>query len=760
MKSEWYNKVMEFAGGKTVKLDNSEIRSIILAVVGIMMLLTVFFSANYLNNYLVNHHLFVHTLLELISIAVCVSIFIYGWLTYPYNQSKLLFLITLSFLTIAIFDVLHVMTFPGMPFFELNLQVSAWLWMFARWTEAIVLMFGLYAVRKKQYIADLLEKYSLLIIFIFIPLGLSYLVSLLGDHLPLLIDSYGTTSLKIGMEYSIATLHLLAIFYIWKQYKKEKNPYLLNLIRACFFLILCGIAVTMYESRQDAIHTVAHVFKVFGYFFIMKAFYSATIQVPLENKKQTEKKLIDVENELELLFKNTDDAIFIYQLNNKQLIQRNPAFTKMFGYGENEPLSIDCLVPTHLRSEFDQLYSRLENGYSIVDYKTQRQHANRTLLDVSMTVSPMRKQDGEILCASIIRNITEQRKAEEELRETRLELQETLAQHQGIIFKFKEYDGEIIYTLIEGKILRETGILPKEVIGRPIQCLYPTSHTEVFDHYNQRAWQGEAVEFQFETHDESIYLASLIPIIRDGQIQEVLGTVVDITTLIKTEELLRKSEKLSVVGELAAGFAHEIRNPLTTIKGFLQLIKKDTDTKHNEYMSIMLNEIDRLEMITNEFMVVAKPQVANYQMEDLHSFTENVIQFLQPQALLKNVEMELHVEDTLPLIYCDRNQLRQVFINIYKNAMEAMPDGGTITTKLWINDEYISISIEDQGTGIPENLIPRLGEPFYTLKEKGTGLGLMVSRKIIESHDGTLIIKSKMNIGTTMIINLPINKKE
>lgn len=760
MESEWYNKVMECAGGKTLKLNKSEIRSIILAFVGIAMLLIVFFSADVLNEKLLDYHLLSHTLLELISVAVCVSIFIYGWLTFPYNQSRLLFLITLSFLTIAIFDVLHVITFPGMPFFELSPQVSAWLWMFARWTEASVLMFGLYAVRKNQYIQGHLEKYSLLIIFIFLPLGLSYLASLLNDNLPLLIASVGTTILKNGMEYAIATVHLLAILFIWKQYKETKKISLLNLIRACFFLILCGVAVTLYESRVDAIHILGHVFKVFGYFFIMKAFYSATIQAPLENKKQTEEKLIDVENELELLFKNTDDAIFIYQLNNKQLIQRNPAFTKMFGFSEYEPLTIDCLVPTHLKAEFDQLYSRLENGNSIVDYKTQRQHANGSLLAVSMTVSPMRKHDGEILCASIIRDITEQIKAEEELRETRLELQETLAQHQGIIFKFKESGGEFVYTLIEGKILREGGILPKEVIGRPVQSLYPTSQTELFDHYNRRAWEGEAVEFQFETDDESIYLTSLIPIIREGRIQEVLGTVIDITTLIKTEELLRRSEKLSVVGELAAGFAHEIRNPLTTIKGFLQLIKKDTDTKHSEYMSIMLNEIDRLEMITNEFMVVAKPQVANYQMEDFSSFTENVIQFLQPQALLKNVEMVLHVEEALPLVYCDRNQLRQVFINIYKNAMEAMPDGGIITTSLRVNNDIISISIEDQGTGIPESLIPRLGEPFYTLKEKGTGLGLMVSRKIIENHDGTLMIKSEMNVGTTMTINLPINKKK
>ncbi|WP_227940370.1 MASE3 domain-containing protein [Alkalihalobacillus deserti] len=741
-----------------MQLNKSEKNTIVLATIGMVILLLVIFQGIQTNFYELDHYLLLHTLLEFISIAICVSIFIYGWLTFPYNQSRILLFVALTFLDVAIFDILHTLSYEGLPFFrDSNPQVATWLWLLARITESVAFGIGIYLLGKSRHVNSIVRNLWLVGLVLF-PLLTSYVVFSFGAYLPKLIAGSGTTALKNSLEYLIAFVHLMAIVYLWKKYKKKKSIFVLNLMRTSFFLILCGVTVTTYQTGSDLILLVGHVFKVIGYFFIMKAFYNANIQVPLEDKRQTEEKLLNIESELELLFKHTDEAIYIYNLKDRMLVRRNPAFTRMFGYEEDEPLSAASLVPETEKEEFEHLLSRLAKGHSLIDYKTQRQHKDRTLLDVCITVSPMKMYDGEMFCASIIRNITEQRKAEKELQEIRQELEETLEQHQGIIFKFKKIDGVFVHTLIDGKIFRELGVLPEDVIGQPLQNIYPNTDVDLLNRYNERAWQGEEVEFQYEVKEGFIYLTSLIPIKRDGDTVEVLGTVRDITTLIKTEELLRKTEKLSVVGELAAGFAHEIRNPLTTIKGFLQLIKKETDEKSVEYMSIMLNEIDRLEMITNEFMAVAKPQVANYQMEDLRLLTESVIQFLSPQALLKDVEMLMIVKQDIPFIYCDSNQLRQVFINIYKNAMEAMPKGGTVTTVVSIEGEFVSISITDQGSGIPENLIPRLGEPFYTLKEKGTGLGLMVSRKIIESHQGSIIIKSKVDVGTTMTIQLPVNK--
>ncbi|GAE25751.1 sensor histidine kinase [Halalkalibacter wakoensis JCM 9140] len=460
---------------------------------------------------------------------------------------------------------------------------------------------------------------------------------------------------------------------------------------------------------------------------------------------------------MNLLFKNTEDAIFIYNLKDKEIIRRNPAFTRMFGYDANDRLHVTCLIPPDRQFEFNKLIYQLAEGQSIVDFKTVRKREDGSYIDVSMTVSPMHNVTGELLCAAIIRDISDQTKAERELKKAKKELQEIMEEYRGLIFKFKKEKNDFVYTLMDGKVLYERNDDPKKFIGRPVQEAYQCSQGDLFNKYNERAWLGEEVEFQFEDENGMVFLTSLKPIWQQGQVTEVLGNVVDITSLIKAEELLRRTEKLSVVGELAAGFAHEIRNPLTTLKGFLQLIQLDADEKNMNYVKIMLNEIDRLEMITNEFMVVAKPQAVKYEMEDMEQMIESVTQFLQPQALLNNIEMINLVEGPLEKICCDPHQMRQVFINIYKNAMEAMPSGGMITTNLALNTNYMTISITDQGGGIPAELIPKLGEPFYTLKEKGTGLGLMVSKKIIETHGGELQIESETNVGTTMTIYLPID---
>ena len=234
----------------------------------------------------------------------------------------------------------------------------------------------------------------------------------------------------------------------------------------------------------------------------------------------------------------------------------------------------------------------------------------------------------------------------------------------------------------------------------------------------------------------------------------------DITKLKKTEDLLRKSDKLAVVGELAAGIAHEIRNPLTTLKGFTKLLEAENELKKKEYLSIIQSELDRIEFITNEFMAVAKPQVILFKESNVITLIKQVITFYRPQMLLKNIQVMEHYESNEAIVYCDENQIKQVFINLIKNAIEAMPNGGAIKILVSQQNDSFEIKIEDSGEGIPKEILPRIGEPFYTLKEKGTGLGLMVTFRIISSHQGTISFESEEKIGTTITINIPTYVRE
>ena len=235
------------------------------------------------------------------------------------------------------------------------------------------------------------------------------------------------------------------------------------------------------------------------------------------------------------------------------------------------------------------------------------------------------------------------------------------------------------------------------------------------------------------------------------------GITRDITERKRTEELLRKSDKLSVAGQLAAGLAHEIRNPLTSLRGFLQLLQNDMKEKQH-YFDIMLSELDRINFIVSEFLVIAKPEAIHYKKSDLKDILQTVIALLETQAVLCNVQLLLEFESDIPEIICSEMHLKQLFINLVKNAMEAISKEGQIKmTVSHQGNDLIRVRTEDNGCGIPEERVKQLGEPFYTTKEKGTGLGLMMCFKIVEAHKGTMTIQSHVGEGTIIDVFLPTN---
>lgn len=240
-----------------------------------------------------------------------------------------------------------------------------------------------------------------------------------------------------------------------------------------------------------------------------------------------------------------------------------------------------------------------------------------------------------------------------------------------------------------------------------------------------------------------------------GERDAVLTIGKDITEKKEhTERLLLKSEKLALLGQMAAGIAHEIRNPLTSIKGFIQLFK--SNQLEETYYNIVLSELDRINSIVGEFLVLAKPSASIFVEKDIKELIKDVITLMSTQSIINNIQIFSEFDPDLPKICCEEAQLKQVFLNLFKNAIEAMPNGGKIELKVkLIEAGTISVQLIDQGIGISPERLPTLGEPFYTTKEKGTGLGLMTCYKIIESHKGGMTIQSEVNKGTTIQLTLP-----
>ncbi|PMC35099.1 PAS domain-containing sensor histidine kinase [Bacillus sp. UMB0899] len=237
----------------------------------------------------------------------------------------------------------------------------------------------------------------------------------------------------------------------------------------------------------------------------------------------------------------------------------------------------------------------------------------------------------------------------------------------------------------------------------------------------------------------------------DKAVQVILR---DISYRKKTEELMLRSEKLSIAGQLAAGIAHEIRNPLTAIKGFLQIMQPDI-SNHSQYFHIIFSELNRIEMILSELLMLAKPQETKFRKTNLVTLLNDVAILLETQGNMNNVTfIQEHISSDL-LINCDQNQLKQVFINLFKNAIDAMPKGGKVTVKTELLNQSVKITVIDEGEGIPPEFMRRIGEPFLTTKENGNGLGLMITYKIIENHSGHMYIESEVGKGSIFTIILP-----
>ncbi|WP_370296147.1 ATP-binding protein [Rossellomorea marisflavi] len=231
----------------------------------------------------------------------------------------------------------------------------------------------------------------------------------------------------------------------------------------------------------------------------------------------------------------------------------------------------------------------------------------------------------------------------------------------------------------------------------------------------------------------------------------------DITQQKVAEEMLLRNEKLSVVGELAAGIAHEIRNPLTSIKGFIQLLEENEQVS-DRYLTIMSSEMDRINQIVGELLILSKPHLRESRPFDIREVLDYVGKVMGHEALMKGINLKVDLPKEPIEIVGDRNQCIQVVINITKNAIESMEEG-LITIKAHCLEEEIVITVQDQGAGIPADRLERLGEPFFTLKEKGMGLGLTISQKIIEGHKGSLKIESELGEGTRVTIGFPIHAR-
>ncbi|MFD1739809.1 PAS domain S-box protein [Bacillus salitolerans] len=466
------------------------------------------------------------------------------------------------------------------------------------------------------------------------------------------------------------------------------------------------------------------------------------------------------------------------------ILSVNQAATTMFGYKEDEFDHLSKMIPLF------QTQSLQASSLKLM-FETTANRKNGTSFPVEIQLNQIIEADQDLYVCSI-RDITERKnqlvqleklveKRTEELRVINTHLQREIQEKLEMV-KFAQISEEKYRKLVDHSplaivvlelgnnkwsFINETGIkmlggtTSNDILSKDLlHFVHPDDHGLVKDRL-MKISKGErvgTVEEKFVRLDGEVIdvEVSLIPF--DYFDNPAVHIVIrDITEIKRTQEYISQSEKLSVVGELAAGIAHEIRNPLTSLRGFTQLLVHKDETTSNPYVPIMLSEIDRINTIVGELLLLAKPNQEDFRTVEITDLLHTVIILMNTQANLHNIEIKFACEKhSKSMIHGLENKLKQVFINLIKNAIEAMPSGGEIVIQLTQFHDHISIEIKDEGCGIPMDILSKVGQPFFTTKEKGTGLGLMVCKSIIESHQGTMRIKSYKNNGTTVILDFPI----
>ena len=302
------------------------------------------------------------------------------------------------------------------------------------------------------------------------------------------------------------------------------------------------------------------------------------------------------------------------------------------------------------------------------------------------------------------------------------------------------------------------GLNNEKVLGKSLEDILPNCNT------------ANALTPPIDVYNEQINCilnnGQVVPInITSSRLKDenknTLGTIImlsDLREIKLLEKKIKRSERLASLGQMAAGIAHEIRNPLSSIKGFAQYFRNkfDQDSEDWKYSSVMITEVNRLNRVIQDLLNFAKPRTPKFSPHSIEQLIKHTLKLIQPDVLERKIEVNKKFNKNLQQLWLDGDLITQALLNIFLNAIESMENSGQLTIKVETKNKIVEIDIIDTGNGISQENLSHIFDPFFTLKKGGTGLGLAIVYRIIEIHDGEIEVFSEPGKGTTFKIKLAI----
>lgn len=325
-------------------------------------------------------------------------------------------------------------------------------------------------------------------------------------------------------------------------------------------------------------------------------------------------------------------------------------------------------------------------------------------------------------------------------------------------------DAEGVITDANLTIATILGLEKEKMIGLPFSTLVVKADNEIFFNHIKHCKTAKTrvcTEFEMKSSCCERFCAKVVSFpfsLLDHQTFYYNTAIIDVSNQKCLEEEIQRLDRLNLIGEMAAGIAHEMRNPMTIVRGYLQLYeRRSTNQQELENIKLMLEELDRANAIITEFLVLGKNKTNKLVMKNVNQIIEAIYPLVQAEALLGDKAIVLKLFSELPEVLIDGKEIRQLLLNLVNNALQSM-DQGRVTIYSFQEQEDVVIAVADQGCGIPDEIQNKIGTPFFTTKDKGTGLGMAICYSIVQRHNAKLNFKTS-SAGTTFFIRFPLPKK-